>query len=34
MTEKDYIIIDDSIFFELPEEMKKDIEKKLKEFDD
>ena len=28
------IIIDDSIFFELPEEMQKDIEKKLKEFEE
>lgn len=27
------IIIDDSIFFELPEEMQKDIEKKLKELE-
>ena len=28
------IIIDDSIFFELPEEMQKDLEKKLKEFEE
>ena len=28
------IIIDDSIFFELPEEMQKDIEEKLKELEE
>jgi len=28
------IIIDDSIFFELPEEMQKDLEKKLKELEE
>ena len=28
------IIIDDSIFFELPEEMQKDIERKLKELEE
>ena len=28
------IIIDDSIFFELPEEMEKDIERKLKELEE
>lgn len=28
------IIIDDTIFFELPEEMQKDLEKKLKEFEE
>jgi len=31
---KDVIEIDDSIFFELPEEMQKDIEKKLKELEE
>ena len=30
---KDVIEIDDSIFFELPEEMQKDLEKKLKELE-
>lgn len=30
---KDVIEIDDSIFFELPEEMQKDIEEKLKELE-
>ena len=28
------IIIDDTIFFELPEEMQKDIEEKLKELEE
>ena len=33
-SKKDVIEIDDSIFFELPEEMQKDLEKKLKEFEE
>jgi len=34
MNEEDYIIVDDSIFEEIFEQMEKDLEEKLKELED